>query len=183
MSLVCVCVAVGCATYSGMFYDATAFSQKLCWNLKTGVVMTGIVTNAGGASVTGGPQYSVHSSGSCICPASLPYASAGHGQYGECSVFQPADRAALVAAVDAWCSDKAAAQGTYGDIGGWDTSRVTSFHQRKPPPDAATRLPREKRWPSHTENAPDHPASHPSPSTHHAMRDLCSCSVLLQNRL
>ena len=127
MSLVCVCVAVGCATYSHMFYGASAFSQMLCWNLKTGVAMTNIVLNAAGASVTGGPQYSVHSSGSCICPASLPYASAGHGQYGECLVFQPADRAALVAAVDAWCSNKASAQSTYGDIGGWDTSLVTSM--------------------------------------------------------
>ena len=130
MSLVCVCVAVGCATYSYMFDGAIAFSQMLCWNLKTGVSMVNIVNivpNAAGASVTGGPQYSVHSSGSCICPASLPYASAGHGQYGECSVFQPADRAALVVAVDAWCSNKATAQSTYGDIGGWDTSLVTSM--------------------------------------------------------
>ena len=43
------------------------------------------------------------------------------------SAFQPADRAALATAVDAWCSNQASALATYGDISGWDTSSVTTM--------------------------------------------------------
>ena len=43
------------------------------------------------------------------------------------ATFQPADRAALVTAVDAWCN--ASATSTYGDISTWDTSLVTSMNQ------------------------------------------------------
>ena len=41
--------------------------------------------------------------------------------------FQPADKAALVTAVDLWCSDEASALATYGDISTWDTSLVTDM--------------------------------------------------------
>ena len=45
------------------------------------------------------------------------------------ATFQPADRAALVTAVDARCSDEASANSTYGDISTWDTSLVTSMSE------------------------------------------------------
>ena len=43
------------------------------------------------------------------------------------AIFQPADRAALVTAVDAMCDDETSALTTYGDISTWDTSLVTSM--------------------------------------------------------
>jgi len=41
--------------------------------------------------------------------------------------FQPADKAELQTAVDAWCSDEAGATTTYGPIDSWDTSLVTDM--------------------------------------------------------
>ena len=38
-----------------------------------------------------------------------------------------ADRAALLVARNAWCADKRAAAATYGDIDTWDISRVTDL--------------------------------------------------------
>ena len=76
-------MAVGCMTYSKTFEGASAFSQNLCWNLHPSVTMTNIVLNTASASVTGGPQYSVNSSGQCACPSSWSFVQ--YGQYGKCA--------------------------------------------------------------------------------------------------
>ena len=44
------------------------------------------------------------------------------------SGFQPADRTALKAAVEAWCTDSTVATTTYGDINTWDVRTPTHMH-------------------------------------------------------
>ena len=52
------------------------------------------------------------------------------------SAYSFADKAALSTAKDLWLSDEASARSTYGDISGWDVSRITdmrsSFFNLKP---------------------------------------------------
>ena len=45
------------------------------------------------------------------------------------TVFQPADRAQLLAAVDAWCANKESAIDTYGAISTWNTALVTDMSE------------------------------------------------------
>ena len=45
------------------------------------------------------------------------------------TVFQPSSNDELLQAVDLWVSDNATALETYGEIGGWDVSLITSMNQ------------------------------------------------------
>ena len=51
----------------------------------------------------------------------------GDGQRRRLSTFQPADKAELQTAMDAWCSDESGATATYGAVETWDTSGVTDM--------------------------------------------------------
>ena len=43
------------------------------------------------------------------------------------SAYSFADKAALSTAKDLWLSNEASARSTYGDISGWDVSRITDM--------------------------------------------------------
>jgi len=110
---------------SRMFYGATAFSQHFCWNLQYGTDSHDTVGGTNGATVTGGPQFSVLSDGSCQCPYSFEFIP-GYGQYGVC-LFTPMDRDVLITAVDMNCATPNVATTTYGDISTWNTGLVTDM--------------------------------------------------------
>jgi surface protein len=59
--------------------------------------------------------------------ALMSLVSATHG-------FQPSDRTTLKTAVEAWCTDEAAATTVYGDINTWDVrTRICTFSSCCPP--------------------------------------------------
>ena len=121
----------GVTDMGAMFRQAWVFNQEICWNLKDGTSTNNLHLNGKSAVVTGGPQYSVYSAQNktCTCPASLPLTFTGHGKYGVCSAaFQPTNRAALLTAVDLWCSNRGSAMSTLGDISTWNTSHVVDMH-------------------------------------------------------
>ena len=60
-------------------------------------------------------------------PTRTQLEAADDGRRRRLTTFQPADKAELQTAVDAWCSDEAGATGTYGPIESWDTSLITDM--------------------------------------------------------
>ena len=44
-------------------------------------------------------------------------------------VFCPETRSELKAAVGAWCEDEAAAKAQYGELSGWDVSKIDDMSQ------------------------------------------------------